>query len=492
MESTPQDPDPEGTAGGSRTPPDHGDIAQNSGNFDKSLGDLRRSSSPVQEPEGVSGPRPGSPMNPATPTKSQNADEPKTSNKSVEAAPPPKPAAQRSDPAPVLNPGISDKPKFVIKRKRSQFGRRRKKKSRTRLAWDEQQQQQQQGEDPNEQGEGYVNPDPGPEQAGEVGEDLQQEGGVGEVLEGDPPEEGEGQEGDPAEDGSDSHASGAKGGDELNAEPGGDGSFGGAVRTKTGRLSQSDLSAKVNFAAAAGQRKDGQIRRLREERKALVATLRSTTRSLERKTRALERSASLAEAERSRAKKQKEENITLTKKSASLRSNVTAMRAEIKRMSRKANRDKKVVRKILIAKDEEVESSLRKIDATKATAIARAQEKQEDATKRALQAESALFVAKQTAKEEKTALLAKMDKERQGQEAVVMTLRKRLSQQNQSAKVLKQKVAEKQKEVSAGKRTLKRKVLQHEDDLRMTERLRKRLELKDKELHRDRVANEER
>ena len=147
------------------------------------------------------------------------------------------------------------------------------------------------------------------------------------------------------------------------------------------------------------------------------------------------------------------------------------MQEEVKRLAREAHRDKKAVRQIIIAKDKEVRVSI----AEKASAIAIAQREQEEAAKRAAAAESAL------------------NKERQGQEAVLTHLRKQLAQRSKRAKALKLEVAEQRKAVSAGNRTLKRTVRQHGDELRSAiERLRKRLEDKDNELHLDRIANEER
>ena len=169
------------------------------------------------------------------------------------------------------------------------------------------------------------------------------------------------------------------------------------------------------------------------------------------------------------------------------------MKDEVARLNREANQDKKAVRKIIIAKDAEVQSSIRKINTAKASAVAQAQREQEMAEKRAAAAESALCAAEQSAEEDKATLLEKLNKERRGQEAVVTHLRAQLARRSQSSKALKLKVAEQRKAVSAGNRTLKRTVRQHGDELRSAiERLRKRLELKDKELHLDRITNEER
>ena len=80
-------------------------------------------------------------MDPTDLTDSSKPDNPKEQDKtkkSGHAALPPDRAHRSSDPLPDLNPGMPPKPKPIIKRKKSQFGRRRKKRSRTREAWEQQ------------------------------------------------------------------------------------------------------------------------------------------------------------------------------------------------------------------------------------------------------------------------------------------------------------------------------------------------------------------
>ena len=237
----------------------------------------------------------------------------------------------------------------------------------------------------------------------------------------------------------------------------------------------------------AAARKDETIRRLREEKKALSLELLLTKRKLDGRNRAVERSSTMVEEERNRATKLKHE-------SAAQRSKASTMQDEVKKLAREAHRDKKAVREILIAKDEEMmKSSIRESNVAKASAIAQAQREKEEAAKRATAAEPALRAAEHSAAEEKATLLTKLNKECHGQEAVVSHLRQQLTQRSQSTKALKKKVAEQQKAVSAGMRNLKRTVQQHSDELRSAiERLRKRLGLKNKELHIDQIANEER
>jgi len=461
-------------------------------------------------------------MDPTDLTDSSKPDNPKEQDKtkkSGHAALPPDRAHRSSDPLPDLNPGMPPKPKPIIKRKKSQFGRRRKKRSRTREAWEQHQMEQQQGPDlGSAQEEEDTEPDPGRDEAGELLgpflRGLPNEGPDGDGLGPDPDlgpdeedEEGEGTEPDPGRrrdeallHGSDPgrrrdkallHGLPNEGGGELPTDPGGDGlgpdpDLGPDEEDEEGEDTE---AAGYNIAAAATRRTDHSadtVRRLRAEKKALSLRLRYAERKIERRALAVERATSAAEKERTRAAKLKQE-------SASLRAKTSTMKDEVARLNREANQDKKAVRKIIIAKDAEVQSSIRKINTAKASAVAQAQREQEMAEKRATAAESALCAAEQSAEEDKATLLEKLNKERRGQEAVVTHLRAQLARRSQSSKALKLKVAEQRKAVSAGNRTIKRTVRQHGDELRSAiERLRKRLELKDKKLHLDRITNEER
>ena len=199
-------------------------------------------------------------MDPTDLTDSSKPDNPKEQDKtkkSGHAALPPDRAHRSSDPLPDLNPGMPPKPKPIIKRKKSQFGRRRKKRSRTREAWEQHQMEQQQGPDlGSAQEEEDTEPDPGRDEAGELLgpflRGLPNEGPDGDGLGPDPDlgpdeedEEGEGTEPDP------------------------------------GR--RRDELAGFNVAATATRRtdqSDDTVRRLRAEKKALSLRLRYAERKI--------------------------------------------------------------------------------------------------------------------------------------------------------------------------------------------------------------------
>lgn len=108
------------------------------------------------------------------------------------------------------------------------------------------------------------------------------------------------------------------------------------------------LQKRVHNSGTAVKRKAAQIKCLRDQKKSLV----TKAKTLEAKKWSLQRSADLSEKKLARAVP-KQASTKKASVNANLKSNASSMRAELSHVTKEAYRDRKTVRTIIVAQEEE-------------------------------------------------------------------------------------------------------------------------------------------